>query len=98
MAKSCSRLVALLLGLCCWNFSDSSAGWVWGNDPDQRSSEVGAIQEYRFQPVWTKAEFQAVLRADRAALFFLGKWSTDSILSKREVEKWARECILPFGV
>lgn len=39
-----------------------------------------------------------MLRADRAALFFRGKWSSDCVMSRSVVESWLRECRPPVEV
>jgi hypothetical protein len=100
MPKTRPYLVTLLAGVCCLTLSecDPSAGPARGNDPSGRGSEIAAIREHGFRRVQTEAEFQAVLRADRAALFFFGGWSQDSVNSRRLVEAWVRECRPAFGV
>jgi hypothetical protein len=48
--------------------------------------------------VGTEEEFRAVLRADRAALFFWCDWSVNPQIAKPVVEAWVREDRPPFGV
>jgi hypothetical protein len=100
MAKTRFHAATLLLGLCCFPLSDCGppGGRARGNAPGPHPSEVGLVERNCLRRLRTEEEFRAVLRADRVALFFLGKWSTDSVLAKALVENWVRERQPPFGV
>jgi hypothetical protein len=50
------------------------------------------------QRVQTEEEFEEVLQADRAALFFFGKWSVDAVHAQTLVAGWVRESQPPFPV
>jgi hypothetical protein len=90
-------VVALLLGACCF-LGDMTRDPAQANDDGLRLPEAGLVQENCLRPLRTKVEFRAALRAERVALFFLGAWSTDSILARGKVDSWIHRCQPPFEV
>src|SRR5437879_2616210 len=90
MAKLRSYLVALLLG------SSLLSGFYFFLFPP--SPQRPKIKMLPLPEVQSEEEFQAILGADRAALVFRGKWSTESMLSERVVKTWVGEGRPAFGV
>ncbi len=100
MPKARSYCVALLLGsalfLGVYYFLLGDRVGEGVRRSDQAATIAAA--KHRLRAVSSEAEFQAVLRADRAAVFFLGKWSTYSLTSQRLVESWVVEQQPAFAV